>query len=126
MLRIRNSQPAGPGMEQWTPEKFAEVTDASGTLVRMSREVQKPIQGDLISFTHTFTSPRWDHPQVSHSTLRFLDANSLRLFLSEAGLEIAEQYGDWNRQALTADSPEIITFAKRTKNKGGVFRLRPR
>ena len=101
--------------ERWTPDKFAEVTDADGAVVRMSREVQTPIQGDRVSFTHTFTSPRWDHPQVSRSTLRFLDANSLRSFLSEAGLEIEEQYGDWNRQSLTADSPEIITFARRTK-----------
>lgn len=101
--------------ERWTPEKFVEVIDASGAVVRMSREVQRPIQGDRVSFTHTFTSSGWDHPQVSRSTLRFLDANSLRSFLSDAGLEIAEQYGDWNRQSLTADSPEIITFARRTK-----------
>jgi SAM-dependent methyltransferase len=101
--------------ERWTPEKFAEVTDAHGAVVRMVREVQRPVQGDRVSFTHTFTSPAWDHPQVSRSTLRFLDANSLRSFLSNAGLEIEEQYGDWNRQAPTADSPEIITLAKRTK-----------
>jgi hypothetical protein len=108
--------------ERWTPDKFAEVTDAHGARVRMVREVQRPVQevqrpvqGDLVSFTHTFTSPGWDYPQVSRSTLRFLDANSLRSFLSEAGLEIEEQYGDWNRQPLTASSPEIITFAKRTK-----------
>ncbi len=101
--------------ERWTPDKFAEVTAADGAVVRMSRDVQTPIQGDRVSFTHTFTSPRWDHPQVSRSTLRFLDANSLRSFLSEAGLEIAKQYGDWNRQSLTASSPEIITLARRTK-----------
>jgi ubiquinone/menaquinone biosynthesis C-methylase UbiE len=101
--------------ERWTPDKFAEVTDAHGARVRLVREVQRPVQGDLVSFTHIFTSPAWDHPQVSRSTLRFLDANSLRSFLSNAGLEIEEQYGDWNRQAPTADSPEIITLAKRTK-----------
>lgn len=101
--------------ERWTPEKFVEVIDASGAVVRMSREVQRPIQGDRVSFTHTFTSSGWDHPQVSRSTLRFLDANSLRSFLTDAGLEIAEQYGDWNSQSLTASSPEIITFAQRTK-----------
>jgi SAM-dependent methyltransferase len=101
--------------ERWTPDKFAEVSDASGAVVRMSREVLTPIKGDLVSFTHTFTSPDWDHPQVSRSTLRFVDANSLRSFLSDAGLEIAEQFGDWNRRALTANSPEIITLAKRAK-----------
>src|SRR5580698_9596001 len=39
--------------ERWTPDKFAEVIDADGAVVRMSREVQIPIQGDRVSFTHT-------------------------------------------------------------------------
>src|SRR5271170_4057051 len=60
------------------------------------REVQTPVEGDKVSFSHTFTSPKWDRPQISHSTLRFLDAGSLSTFLSEAGLKIEEQYGDWD------------------------------
>jgi ubiquinone/menaquinone biosynthesis C-methylase UbiE len=99
--------------ERWTPENGDEVTDATGAAVRMVREVRKPVQGDIVSFTHTFTSPSWNRSQISRSTLRFLDAETLRSFLSDAGLTIEEQYGDWNRQPLTAASPEIITFARR-------------
>jgi ubiquinone/menaquinone biosynthesis C-methylase UbiE len=99
--------------ERWTPDRPAEVTDANGVVVRMAREVETPADGNIISFTHTFTSPGWDRPQVSRSTLRFLDADSLSSFLSDAGLKIEEQFGDWDRQPLTDTSPEIITFAKR-------------
>lgn len=99
--------------ERWTPANPAEVTEASGAVVRMAREVETPVDGNIVSFTHTFTSPGWDRPQVSRSTLRFLDADALSSFLSDAGLAIEEQFGNWNRQLLTETSPEIITIAKR-------------
>jgi hypothetical protein len=54
-----------------------------------------------------------DGPQVSRSTLRFLDPVTLGAFLSGAGLAIEAQFGDWNGDPLTETSPEIITFATR-------------
>lgn len=99
--------------ENWTPDKVGKVTTADGAVVRMSREVSQPVVGDTVSFSHTFTSPAWPSPQVSHSTLRFLNADTLASFLSEAGLAIEAQFGDWDRRPLTATSPEIITFARR-------------
>ena len=79
----------------------------------MTREVEKPVDGNLVSFTHTFTSPGWDRPQTSRSTLRFLDKDSLSRFLSDARLMIEQQFGDWDRQQLTDTTPEIITIARR-------------
>jgi ubiquinone/menaquinone biosynthesis C-methylase UbiE len=99
--------------EHWTSAAAAEVTDSDGAVVRMAREVQTPVVGDIVSFTHTFTSPSWDRPQISQSTLRFLDAGSLSSFLSDSGLVIKEQFGDWGGQSLTTTSPEIITIARR-------------
>jgi SAM-dependent methyltransferase len=71
------------------------------------------VDGSIVSFTVTYTSPRWDRPQVSRSTLRFLDKDSLSSFLSDAGLAVEEQLGDWDGQPLTKTSPEIITVARR-------------
>jgi hypothetical protein len=34
------------------------------------------------------------------------------MFLTEAGMDIVEQYGFWNRQPLTDSSSEIITIAR--------------
>ena len=98
--------------EGWIPNNAVEVVQ-DGTVVRMAHEVETPVDGDIVSFTITFSSPKWDGPQVSRSTLRFLDADSLSSFLSGAGLAIEEQFGDWDRQPLTDTSPEIITIARR-------------
>ena len=98
--------------ERWTPENAVEVVRGD-TVVRQEHQVETPVEGDLVSFTTTYTSPGWDHPEVSRSTLRFLDAGRLSSFLSRAGFAIEEQFGYWDRQPLTRTSPEIITFARR-------------
>ena len=97
--------------ERWTPQNAVEIVSTTGAVVRMTHEVETPVDTDIVSFTTTFTSPAWDGPQVSRSTLRFLDASSLSSFLSDAGLAIEEQFGDWDRRPLTDTSPEIITVA---------------
>jgi hypothetical protein len=80
--------------------------------VRLTHQVTAPFDGRVLSFTHTFTSPGWDGPQVSQTTLRFLDVASLSAFLADAGLAIEEQFGDWDRTAVSDTSPEIITVAR--------------
>jgi SAM-dependent methyltransferase len=99
--------------EGWTPDHAVEVVATDGARVRMAHEVDALVDGTRVSFKSTFSSPSWERPQISRSTLRFLDAGSLSWFLSDAGLKIEEQYGDWDQQPLTATSPEIITLARR-------------
>ncbi len=79
----------------------------------MVHEVETPIAGDIVRFTSTYTSPNWNHPETSQSALRFLDAEALATFVSDAGLVIEEQYGDWDRTPLADTSPEIITIVRR-------------
>jgi hypothetical protein len=80
----------------------------------MSRlpRVEAPVAGELVSFRHTFTRTGWDGPRVGRGTLRFLGADALSSFLSDAGPVIEEQCGDWDRSPLTGASPEIITIAR--------------
>jgi hypothetical protein len=85
---------------------------ATGAVVGMAHHVNA-VDGNIVSFTTTFTSSSWDRPQVSRSTLRFLDADSLDSFLSGAGLAIDKQFGDWDREPLAHTSPEIIITARR-------------
>jgi SAM-dependent methyltransferase len=110
---FETGNPKARAWERWTPDNAVEATDSSGAVVRMEHDVDIPVDGDHVSFTTTFTSPHWDQPQESRSTLRFLDPSSLSSFVSTAGFGIEEQFGDWNRQPLTATSPEIITIARR-------------
>jgi SAM-dependent methyltransferase len=105
--------PLARAWESWTPENAVEVAAAEGVTVRITTQVDTPFDGRIVSFTHTFTSPAWDQPQISSSTLRFLGADSLSSLLPEAGLVIEEQFGDWDRRPLTETSPEIITIARR-------------
>ncbi|MFI9555734.1 class I SAM-dependent methyltransferase [Nonomuraea endophytica] len=100
--------PLARDWERWTGS--SEITDASGTPVRVDVEV-KQVTAERVTFTQTYTSPGWAGPEVSWSTLRFLGVAELAAFLAEAGLEVEAQYGDWNREPLTEAAPEIITFA---------------
>ena len=99
--------------EQWDSQYSGTVVDASGAEVHMEVDVEQPVTGDIVRFSHTFSSARWDRPQVSRSTLRFLDAESLAKLLSGAGLRVEHQYGDWSGGELTQASAEIITIVGR-------------
>ncbi|MFI5794863.1 class I SAM-dependent methyltransferase [Streptomyces sp. NPDC051677] len=118
--------PGARDWETWTPDRVREVTDADGRVVRVWHEVENEPSGDRVTFTTTFDSPdspgSSDSPgspgspgsfgrRVSRGTLRFLDPEALTGFLTEAGLRVVEQYGDWRRGPLTPASPEIITVA---------------
>jgi SAM-dependent methyltransferase len=109
--------PEARGWETWTPEHVVEVIDPAGIVVRWSVEVDLPVAGDVVSFTATYSSPSWELPRYSHSTLRFLDAGTVASFLQAAGLEIEAQYGDWDRVSLGSGSPEIITIARRSSSR---------
>jgi SAM-dependent methyltransferase len=105
--------PLARAWEDWTPGRAVEVMGPAGAVVRMAHKVEVPFDGRTVSFVTTYTSPGWDGPRVSRSTLRFLDAGALAEFLPAAGLVIEEQYGNWDRSPLTPASPEIITIARR-------------
>lgn len=104
--------PAARAWESWTPDRVHEAADADGTVAWMWHEVVRPVAGDRVTFTSTFEGVRWDRPQVTTSTLRFLDQPALESFLAEAGLVVEEQYGDWGRGPVTSGSPELITVAR--------------
>ncbi|WP_427920165.1 class I SAM-dependent methyltransferase [Streptomyces sp. cg40] len=107
--------PAARAWESWTPDRARQLTDADGSVVKVWHEVETvPAAEDRVTFTETFEGGCWPRPQVSRSTLRFLDCGALSEFLAGAGLAVVEQYGDWERGPLTAASPEIITVARPT------------
>ena len=102
--------PIAKEWESWTPDHAVEIVH-KGLTVEMTHQVETVVD-DLVSFKITFSSPSWIQPEISSSTLRFLGAESLSSFLSNADLVIEEQFGDWDRQPLTDTSLEIITIAR--------------
>ena len=106
--------PAARAWETWTPDRVRHLTGPDGRAVRVWQEALLPPLGDRVTFTETFAGEYWPQPQVSRSTLRFLDVAALSGFLAGAGLTVTERYGDWDRSPLTPSSPEIVTVARPT------------
>lgn len=102
--------------ERWPREYSGEVLDADGAVVRRETTVEMPVQGDVVHFTTRFSNSSWGRSEVSRGRLRFLSAEALWSFLSDAGFVIEEQFGDWHRQPLSDTGPEIITVARRGKS----------
>jgi ubiquinone/menaquinone biosynthesis C-methylase UbiE len=111
-IAFETRNPAVRGWERWSEEYALDVRDATGAIVQMRTEVDTPVDGEFVSATHTYTSSAWPEPKQSRTTMRFLSLEALTLFLSDAGLIVEEQYGDWNGEPLVGTSPEIITVAR--------------
>jgi len=111
-VAFETRNPLDGAWERWATEYSGEVVDADGDLVRCEYRVEEPVAGSVVRFVSTYTSPGWEGPAVSRGALRFLTLNELDGFLAEAGLVVAERFGDWDRRPLTEASPEIITIAR--------------
>lgn len=98
--------------ESWNPDNPFEFVHPIGATVRVEYKVEAPVEGDVVHVTEMFSSAGWDAPKGSRGSLRFLDVHSLSAFLSNAGLVVEEQFGNWDRSPLTDTSPEIITIAR--------------
>ncbi|MFD6948568.1 methyltransferase [Nocardiopsis sp. TSRI0078] len=103
--------PAARGWEAWNPERARTVNGPGGRRATCVHRLES-VEGDLVTFTSSYTVEGWAEPGHSRSTLRFLDADTLNGFLAEAGLAVSAQYGYWDRGPLTEASQEIITFAR--------------
>lgn len=105
--------PLARAWERWPEEYTSEIVDSAGVPVRRESALVTPVEGDVVHATATFTSPAWKDKRVSRGSLRFVSADNLAGFLTDAKLTIVDQFGDWDRSALTDASPEIITIARK-------------
>jgi SAM-dependent methyltransferase len=103
--------PLARAWEGWTPENAVDVVDPAGRRLRVWHEVEA-VTGDVVTFTETTGDPDGTPLRVDCASLRFLDVDALRDFLTDAGFQIEAHYGGWLRKPLTATSPEIITIAR--------------
>ncbi|MFE9609054.1 class I SAM-dependent methyltransferase [Streptomyces sp. NPDC006012] len=106
--------PAARAWETWGPDRVRETTGPDGRAVRVWREVREVRggpAGDRVTFTETFEGVSGDGARVGRAALRFLDKERLAGFLAEAGLQVVEQYGDWERGPVVSGGPEMITVS---------------
>jgi SAM-dependent methyltransferase len=102
--------PRGRPWEGWDGMSFTATNPDDGGVVAVSYQVLD-VTGDVVKTSETMTGQWWDEPQVGLGTMRFLAQDELAGFLDEAGFEIKEQYGDWDKGPITDTTREIITVA---------------
>jgi SAM-dependent methyltransferase len=112
LFAFETRHPQARAWLDWNPGAVTEVQDAGGRPLRVWYEVEA-VTGDVVTFTGTTAAANGDVLRTDRTSLRFLDVASLAAFLSQAGLRIAAQYGDWERGPVTPASREIITIARR-------------
>lgn len=104
--------PSARAWERWTPDNAVTVAGPEGLEVRITTRVTVPFDGATLSFEHRFEGDDARLPQVSGSTLRFLNAGAVDDLLRGAGLRVEERYGDFAGAPFAADAPEIVTIAR--------------
>ncbi|MEU8517672.1 class I SAM-dependent methyltransferase [Kitasatospora sp. NPDC048722] len=111
--------------EDWTPRNVALLTDPAGHVVRFWREAELPVTGEVVRYRTVFAGIDGDGVRAAPASVRYLAPGRLSVFLREAGLAVAEEFGDWGEGPLTDRSGEIITVAVRRPD-GGAAPHRPR
>lgn len=104
--------PAVREWEEWHPRNPLDVVDPAGRAVRITYQVLSE-DGDVVTLTETTSDPEGTVLRVDQARLRFLDADTLRCFLTEAGFIVDAQHGGWSGETLEGTSREIVTFARR-------------
>ncbi len=103
--------PLARAWESWNAMAM-NVVDLSCRSVRISYEVES-VAGDVVTLTETTTDLDGTRLRVDRANLRFLDIDSVADYLADTGFEIEAQFGGWLREPFSAESPEIITVARR-------------
>lgn len=91
--------------QDWSP-----FINTSGHEVRVSRTY---VYDHVAQIHHWTTYKRWyksgkEHTKITRTALRYTFPQELAALLHYNGFSIVRQYGDWNLEPLTANSPSII------------------
>jgi SAM-dependent methyltransferase len=96
-------------------EDWRIYTDSSGRDVRVSKT---QVYDHVAQILHWTTYRRWrtgaqEHTKITRIAVRYTFPQELAALLYYNGFTIIRQYGDWNREPLTAASPSIIVVCRK-------------
>lgn len=97
--------------ESWNPSNAFDTTLPDGRVLRMWHQVESVVD-DVVTMTETTGLPDGTVLRVDRANLRFSDVPTLAKFLTEAGFQVDQQYGDWQRGPVTPTSQELVTIAR--------------
>lgn len=111
-LAFETRNPLAREWEQWIPDLTREVLDIEGEGKVAAHFDIRSVIGELVTYETHFQFADGS-TYIAPDTLRFLTKEQLAAFLSNAGFEDVEWYGDWNREPFGPSSEEIIVIARR-------------
>jgi len=112
-FEIRN--PSGHDLSPIPDEEYERsYISVEGNRVDLS---YTQIYDPLAQVMHWTTYRHWsddggDHVKETHIACRFTHPQELQALLYYNGFQIFQQYGNWNKEPLTASSPSIINICK--------------
>ncbi len=98
---------------RWTPDHAAPPFDlGAGRTVEVTHNVLR-VNADRVTFEERYDFSDDSETLTSRSTLRFLDLDGIEEIAVKNGLTLSETFGNWKREPLMRDSPEIIVRLKK-------------
>ncbi|MEO7912839.1 MAG: class I SAM-dependent methyltransferase [Roseiflexaceae bacterium] len=98
-----------------TEEQGPSYIDSSGREVRVSRTQTYDHVAQILHWTtyRRWREPDQEHTKITRIAVRYTFPQELAALLYYNGFTIIRQYGDWNREPLTATSPSIIVVCRK-------------
>jgi SAM-dependent methyltransferase len=113
VVAFESRNPSADSWRQWTPETSRRVVSlAAGGALEVWYDVVAQA-GDRVTHEVHY---RWagDGPElVSTLELRYRTQAQLVGALDQAGFEVVDVFGDWDRSAVSRTSPELVVIARR-------------
>lgn len=115
LFAFETRNPSGHDLASHLEEEFDQsYTSAEGYQVSVSfTQTYDP----LTQVMYWTSYRRWnngkpDHKKETHIACRFTHPQELEALLYYNGFEVIQQYGNWNKEMLSASSPSIISICK--------------
>jgi SAM-dependent methyltransferase len=118
LFAFETRNPERRAWEDWHGMSL-EAKDPSGAHVRIAYDVEA-VDRDVVTLTESTLDAAGVSLRVDRARLRFLDVAALDANLARAGFSVETRYGGWDREALSHDSTEIVTIARRSEDGAGV------
>jgi hypothetical protein len=112
LLAFESRNPGAREWESWTRELTLRTVETPDGPVEFWHETAA-VDLPLVSYDTLTRNLSTGEANSSPDVLAFRDEQALRASVEHVGFEIDHVYGDWDRTAPTATSPELIMIARR-------------
>ena len=112
LLAFESRNPAARKWDTWTRELTLRTVETPEGPVEFWHETAD-VDLPLVSYDTLTRNLRTGQATVNRDVLAFRDEPTLRSTLDLAGFDVQHVYGNWDRTATAASSPELIVVARR-------------